>query len=80
MPLVLERMFNGEVSAHCEARGDIGSRLRDIQGVDEVSRQRIVAHVKRAPATEVPAVLFVHGEGVISVGIRGLAGNVAWLS
>jgi hypothetical protein len=34
----------------------------------------------RTPADMMPAVLLVHGEGFISVGIRSLAGKVAWLS
>jgi hypothetical protein len=80
LAVVLERKFNGEVAADCVARSAIGGRLRAVQGVDDVSRRRIVAQVKHAPDHEVPAVLFVHGEGFVSVGIKRLAGRMAWLS
>jgi hypothetical protein len=80
LAIVLERKFSGEVAADCVFRSALSVRLRAVQGVDEVSRQRIVAQVKRAPDHEVPAVLFVHGEGFISVGIKRLAGRVSWLS
>jgi hypothetical protein len=80
LAVVLERKFNGDVAANCVARSALGGRLRAVQGVDDVSRRRIVAQVTHAPDNEVPAVLFVHGEGFISVGIKRLAGRVAWLS
>lgn len=80
LAVVLERKFNGEVVADCVARGALGSRLRAVHGVDDLSRRRIFAQVKHAPDHEVPAVLFVHGEGFVSVGIKRLAGRMAWLS
>lgn len=45
-----------------------------------VDLRSIVTQVRHAPDHEVPAVLFVHGEGFVSVGIKRLAGRVAWLS
>ena len=80
LAVVVERNFDGEVAGGCCSRSEIGGRLRGISGVDDVARQRIQRVVKDAPLDVVPAVLLVHGEGVISVGIRRLTGKVAWLS
>ena len=80
LAVVLERKFNGDVAADCVSRSAIGGRLRAVTGVDDVARRRIAAQVKHASDDEVPAVLFVHGEGFISVGIKRLAGRMAWLS
>jgi hypothetical protein len=80
LAVVVERKFDGEVAGGCCSRSEIGGCLRSISGVDDVARQRILRVVKDALVDVVPAVLLVHGEGVISVGIRRLAGKVAWLS
>jgi len=80
LAVVVERKFDGEVAGGSCARGEVGGRLRGIHGVDDVARQRIIRAVNDAPGDVVPAVLLVHGEGFISVGIRRLTGRVAWLS
>jgi len=80
LAVILERKFDGEVAGGCGSRSAIDGRLRGAHGVDDVARQRIVRAVSQAPANEVPAVLLVHGEGFISVGIRRVTGKVAWLS
>jgi hypothetical protein len=80
LAIILERKFDGEVAGGCGSRRAIDGRLRAIAGVDDTARGMIVRQVELAPADEVPAVLLVHGEGVISVGIRRVKGKVAWLS
>jgi hypothetical protein len=78
--LVLEGKFDGQVAAACLARRAVDAHLRRVQGVDDAARGMIVRAVDAAPATEVPAVLLVHAEGFISVGIRRLPGRLAWVN
>jgi len=75
LAVVVEHKFDGEVVGRSCARSGVGGRLRGIRGVDGVSRQRIIRVVNDAPGDVVPAVLLVHGEGFISVGIRRLTGR-----
>src|ERR1700722_5570129 len=77
LAIILERKFDGEVAGGCDSRSAIDARLRGVRGVDDVARQMIVREVNGASANEVPAVLLVHGEGFISVGIRRVTGKVA---
>src|SRR5580693_3798058 len=80
LAIILERRFDGEVAGGCGSRSAIDARLRDVPGIDTAACRRIVLEVNLTPDNEIPAVLLVHSEGFVSVGIRRLTGRVAWLS
>jgi len=80
LAVVLEQRFDGQVEAACVSRSAVDAHLRLVQGVDAAARGKIARAVNAADAAEIPAVLLVHGEGFVSVGIRRLPGRLTWLN
>ncbi len=80
LAILLEKRFNGEIAGGCGTRASLGDKLAAVPHVDAAGRETILAAIERGPLGQIPLVLFVHGEGVVSVGIRHVAGGLAAVS
>ena len=78
--LVLERGFDGSVTAKCGLRADVARGLASDPRLPQEGRAAVVEGVLGAGEDEVPLVVFVQAEGYVAAGVRRLKGSLASVS
>ncbi len=72
--LVLERGFDGSVTAKCGMRDEVAKALASDPRLPQAGRAAVVEGVVGAAIDEVPVVVFAQAEGYTAAGVRRLKG------
>jgi hypothetical protein len=76
----LERAFDGHVSGGCGARRTVAARLRSDARLSEEHRRVLEDRVIGTAPHQIPAVLFVQGEGYVAAAVKSLSGGLVGVS